>query len=88
MKAKFINMSESRIRYFNDSHHHRIKLRVIQSLAMLLEPILEDQLFIKQILLNQNNQLNITYIIELIAANILTLDEIISVLSKVINFNI
>lgn len=71
--SRLSQLRAAKPRYYADSEHHRLKLRLVQTLAIIescqpTEKCPLDDRFI-HILLHENNQLNITYILECIIAN-------------------
>ncbi|XP_050333600.1 uncharacterized protein LOC126761467 isoform X2 [Bactrocera neohumeralis] len=73
-------LSSKKPRYFENSIEHRMKMRILNAVISLLIQsegecgCSED---ILNLLLNHNNQLNITYILELLVAKCITNDDII-----------
>lgn len=57
-----------RVRYYTNSYHHSMKLRITQALAFLfrLDPIWDDRML--KPILEEANQPNVTHINELIVA--------------------
>lgn len=65
---KFLELSKANSRYFGDSKTHREKLRITQSLCFLFLRNSCEIAKVGQILFNENNQLNVTYLLELMVA--------------------
>lgn len=77
------NTETHRPRYFNHCFQHSLKLRYMQALALMfkLDPVWDDRLITG--ILNENNQPNVTFINELIIAETIQTDHLLSLLSKV-----
>lgn len=62
------NTENHRVRYYTNSYHHSLKLRITQALAFLfrLDPAWDDRML--KIILEEANQINVTHINELIIA--------------------
>lgn len=73
----------TRIRYFNNSMQHELKLRYVQAMALLHQrnPIWDEANL--QGLLLENNQTNITYINELIIAETIGIDRFMQLFNEV-----
>lgn len=80
---KSLNLSRSNHRYFADSMHHRQKLRIVQALAMVfsLKRTWDDRIL--TFLFDENNQHNVTFIVECIIGALLDSKRIEDILKKV-----
>lgn len=75
-----------RVRYYINSYHHSLKLRLTQALAFLFRLDSEwDDRMLKTIL-EEANQTNVTHINELIIANIIDETQMLQMISNVSNF--
>lgn len=73
----------SKPRYYANSEHHRLKLRLIQALAAIVSvDAVWDERF-ADALLNESNQPNITFILECILAYTIEPDRLINLLEQV-----
>lgn len=72
-----------RIRYYTNSYHHSLKLRITQALAFLfrLDGTWDDRML--KILLEEANQTNVTHINELILAATIQTDQMLPIIEKV-----
>ncbi|XP_014099541.3 uncharacterized protein [Bactrocera oleae] len=73
-------LSSKRPRYFENSIEHRLKMRILNAVISLIMQSNGECGFsedILKLLLNHNNQLNITYIYELLVAKCISNDDII-----------
>lgn len=72
-----------RVRYYTNSHHHSMKLRITQALAFLfrLDPKWDARML--KIILEEANQTNVTHINELIVAETIEPSEILQIIEKV-----
>ncbi len=76
-------LNSSKPRYYADSQQHRSKLRIIQALAILFNrsKIWDDRL--QTALLNENNQPNVTFILELMIGRTIDPNHLINLLQEV-----
>lgn len=76
-------LNSSKPRYYADSQQHRSKLRVIQALAILFNrsKMWDDRL--QTALLNENNQPNVTFILELMIGRTIQPSHLIKLLQEV-----
>lgn len=74
-----------KVRYFNKSHHHSLKLRYTQALAFLfrLDPTWDDRLL--QFILKEANQTNVKYICEMIVADTMKPNQLFPIIEKVMH---
>lgn len=73
----------SKPRYYANSEHHRLKLRLIQVLAAIVSvDAVWDERF-ADALMNENNQLNVTFILECIIAYTIEPDRLLDLLNQV-----
>lgn len=74
-----------RIRYYTNSYHHSLKLRITQALAFLfrLDRRWDDRML--KILLEEANQTNVTHINELIIAETVESDRLLQMIENVSN---
>lgn len=72
-----------KVRYFNKSHHHSLKLRYTQAIAFLLRlnPIWDDRSL--NFILHEANQTNVKYICELIVAETMDPKQLFPIIEKV-----
>lgn len=77
------NKEMYRIRYYTNSYHHSVKLRITQALAFLfrLDGKWDDRML--KILLEEANQTNVTHINELILAATIQPDQMLQIIEKV-----
>lgn len=70
-------------RYYANSETHRLKLRLVQAIAIMSSrlPKWHDQL--ETMLLAENNQLNVTYIVELLVGATVEPDRLLDMIQKV-----
>lgn len=75
-----------RVRYYTNSHHHSLKLRITQALAFLfrLDPKWDDRML--KMILEEANQTNVTHMNELIIAATIDPTTILQTISNVIAF--
>lgn len=75
-----------RLRYYTNSFHHTVKLRLAQAFAFLfrLDRQWDDRLF--KILMDEANQVNVTHINELIIAETVDAYHMIDLIEKVNTF--
>lgn len=75
-----------RVRYYTNSHHHSLKLRITQALAFLfrLDPKWDDRML--KMILEEANQTNVTHMNELIIAATIDPTIILQTISNVIAF--
>lgn len=80
------NMEKYRLRYYTNSFHHSVKMRITQALAFLfrLDPKWDDRML--QIILREANQTNVTHINELIVAETIEPSQMLHIIENVINF--
>lgn len=73
-----------KVRYFNKSHHHSLKLRYTQAIAFLfrLDPTWDARTL--QFILHEANQTNVKYICELIVAETMDPKQLFPTIEKVI----
>lgn len=73
-----------KVRYFNKSHYHSLKLRYTQAIAFLfhLDPTWDDRTV--EFILHEANQTNVKYICELIVAETMKPDQLFPIIGKVI----
>lgn len=75
----------SKPRYYANSEHHRLKLRLIQALAAIVSvDAVWDERF-ADALLNESNQLNITFILECIIAYTIEPSQLFKLLDQVLD---
>lgn len=76
-----------KVRYFNKSHHHSLKLRYTQAIAFLfrLDPTWDSRTL--QFILHEANQTNVKYICELIVAETMDPKQLFPAIEKVRNIN-
>lgn len=79
---EFNKITKSKPRYFADSQHHRIKLRIVQTLSILFDFTNSSNNFLLNTILNGNNQPNVNYIIECITAKTISSESLIKVLEN------
>lgn len=74
-----------RVRYYTNSHHHSMKLRITQALAFLfrLDPKWDDRML--KIILEEANQTNVTHINELIIAETIEPTQMLHMIENVCN---
>lgn len=74
-----------RVRYYTNSHHHSLKLRITQALAFLfrLDPQWDDRML--DIILEEANQTNVTHINELILAETVDPSKMLKMIENVSN---
>lgn len=72
-----------RVRYYTNSHHHSMKLRITQALAFLfrLDPKWDARML--EIILQEANQTNVTHINELIIAETIEPSQMLQIIEKV-----
>lgn len=72
-----------RVRYYTNSHHHSMKLRITQALAFLfrLGPKWDARML--EIILQEANQTNVTHINELIIAETIEPSQMLQIIEKV-----
>lgn len=72
-----------RVRYYTNSYHHSMKLRITQALAFLfrLDPKWDARML--EIILQEANQTNVTHINELIIAEIIEPSQMLQIIEKV-----
>lgn len=77
------NTDVYRIRYYTNSHHHSVKLRLTQALAFLyrLNPKWDDRIL--NLTLTEANQSNVTHLNELILATTVDPSRLIEIIEKV-----
>lgn len=77
------NKEMYRVRYYTNSYHHSIKLRITQALAFLfrLDRKWDDRML--KILLEEANQTNVTHINELILAETIDPDQMLQIIENV-----
>lgn len=77
------NAEIHRLRYYTNSYHHTLKLRIAQAFAFLfkLDPRWDERMF--NLILNEANQVNVTHINELIIAEISNGYELLELVEKV-----
>lgn len=75
----------SKPRYYANSEHHRLKLRLMQALAAIVSvDAVWDERF-ADALLNESNQLNVTFILECIVAHTIEPTRLLNLLDQVCN---
>lgn len=72
-----------RVRYYTNSYHHSMKLRITQALAFLfrLDPIWDARML--KIILEEANQTNVTHINELIIGHTIEPSQMLQIIEKV-----
>lgn len=80
------NKEMYRIRYYTNSYHHSLKLRITQALAFLfrLNCKWDDRML--KILLEEANQTNVIHINELILAETIEPDQMLQIIENVSHF--
>lgn len=73
----------SKPRYYGDSLQHRSKLRIVQVLAMLLSRNRTWDARLQTALLNENNQPNVTFILELMIGATIESAHLLKLLQEV-----
>lgn len=81
------NTEQHRARYYTNSHHHSIKLRLTQALAFLFRLDLEYDERILNIILKEANQTNVTHINELILGETIESHNLLEIIENVILIN-
>lgn len=76
-----LNLSKSR--YYADSQQHRSKLRIVQALAVLLHRSGAWDIRLQTALLNENNQPNVTFILELMIGRTIDSSHLSKMLQEV-----
>ncbi|KAJ6649786.1 putative methyltransferase TARBP1 [Pseudolycoriella hygida] len=71
-----VNLNLSKSRYYPDSEQHRLKLRLVQALAILKDHRLNEAI------LTEQNQVNVTYIMELIVAATSDIKDAVALLEQ------
>lgn len=77
------NTENHRVRYYTNSYHHSLKLRITQALAFLfrLDPAWDDRML--KIILEEANQINVTHINELIIAETIDPAQMLQIIRSV-----
>lgn len=77
------NVEIYRVRYYTNSYHHMMKLRITQALAFLfrMDPIWDDRML--KIILDEANQTNVTHINELIIGYTIEPSKMLSFIGNV-----
>lgn len=77
------NTENHRVRYYTNSYHHSLKLRITQALAFLfrLDPAWDDRML--KIILEEANQINVTHINELIIAETIDPSQMLQIIRSV-----
>lgn len=77
-----------RVRYYTNSHHHSMKLRITQALAFLfrLDPKWDDRML--KIIREEANQTNVTHINELIIAETIESEQMLKIIEEVNEFSV
>lgn len=77
------NTENHRVRYYTNSYHHSLKLRITQALAFLfrLDPAWDDRML--KIILEEANQINVTHINELIIAETIDPAKMLQIIRSV-----
>lgn len=77
------NSENHRVRYYTNSYHHSLKLRLTQALAFLfrLDPKWDDRML--KIILEEANQTNVTHINELIIAETIEPSQMLQIIENV-----
>lgn len=72
-----------RVRYYTNSHHHSLKLRITQALAFLfrIQPKWDDRVL--KIILEEANQTNVTHINEIIIATTIDSTQLLEIIENV-----
>lgn len=72
-----------RVRYYTNSYHHSLKLRITQALAFLfrLDPKWDERML--KIILEEANQTNVTHINELIIAETIDRLQMLQIIDNV-----
>lgn len=79
------DLNLSKPRYYADSQQHRSKLRVVQALATIVCRSRNWDTRLKNALLNENNQPNVTFILELIIGRTIESSHLSKLLQEVRN---
>lgn len=77
------NKENHRVRYYTNSYHHSLKLRITQALAFLfrLDPVWDDRML--KIILEEANQINVTHMNELIIAGTIDPAQMLQIIRNV-----
>lgn len=77
------HLGSRKSRYYANSETHRLKLRLVQAIAILSSRIPNWDDHLETMLLTENNQLNVTYIVELLVGHTVEPTRLLNMLAKV-----